>query len=145
MRYETQDKPVTTKHLTLGEISFIVEVPQAENFDEAVAMTGGLDALVSFFNSQVATNAKNVARAHARDYKIKLDEGQKLTEELRKELVAKIESKGQGLAHDYSPSAEAAGPSKAKKAAAFDEISALVSSGQEFSREQLFELLQKAK
>lgn len=144
MKFVEQEKPVSTKHDALGDISFKVEVPQAESMDEIVTMCGGVDAAKDFFNSQIATNAKNVARAHARTFTV--PEKTELTDEKKAELIAGIVKKGQDLSHDYSPAADTErGASKAKKAAAFDDIAALVSSGQDFTREQLFEMLQKAK
>lgn len=144
MKYVTQEKPVTTNHDKLGKIEFLVEVPQAENLEELKTMCGGEDALVNFGNSQIATNAKNAARAYARNYEVA--EGVELTDPKKAELAGQIGSKGQELAHDYSPATDAtAGPSKAKKAAAFDQIAALVESGKEFTKEELFSLLAAAK
>ena len=144
MRYEEQEKPVTTKHDKLGEISFKVEVPQATSLDEATTMCGGADALLAFVNSQIATNSKNVARAAARTFEVA--EGVTLDEATIEGLKKQIAEKGQTLAKNYSPATDTErGPSKAKKAAAYDQLAALVSSGKEFSKEQLMELLALAK
>ncbi|HEX9430579.1 MAG TPA: hypothetical protein VF944_09395 [Candidatus Bathyarchaeia archaeon] len=144
MLYVKQEKPVTTKHEKLGDISFEVEVPQPQDLEELKVACGGEANLVEFACGQIATNAKNVARAYARGFEVPKDVT--LTPEKIAEFVAQIAKRGQELAHDYSPAAEGAGgPSKAKKAAAYDQIAALVESGQEFTKEQLFSLLQQAK
>lgn len=142
MLYVEQEKPVTTKHEVLGDISFKVESPAAQNLDEAKTMAGGEAALVEFFNSQVATNSKNAARAYARGFEVAKD----TPADKYPELIAKIAAKGQELAKNYSPASDTErGPSKAKKAAAFDQISQLMDSGKEFTREELFALLAAAK
>lgn len=146
MLYVKQEKPVTTNHEKLGKIEFEVEVPQAQNLSELTQMAGGEQNLVEFVNGQIATNAKNAARAYARNFTVpELKDGQApYTEDQLKSFVGEIETKGQTLARDYSPATDTErGPSKAKKAAAFDQVAALVGSGQEFTREQLMELLQK--
>lgn len=142
MKLVQQERPVATNHPVLGKIEFLVEVPQAESLEEATTMAGGTDALVAFFNSQVATNAKNAARAYARG----ADIPKETPEAEHAGLKAGIETKGQQLARDYSPSADTErGPSKAKKAAAFDNLKALVDSGTEFTLEQLQSILAAAK
>lgn len=144
MKAVLQDKPVTTNHEKLGKIEFPVEVMQVETDEEMVTDAGGADALKDFYNGNRATNAKNAARAYARNYEV--PEGTDLTPEKIAELKAEITAKGQKLALDYTPSADTErGPSKAKKAAAFDDIAALVQSGKEFSLEELQSLLAKAK
>lgn len=142
MKYVLQEKSVTTNHDKLGKIEFKVEVPQAETIEEVRTMVGGDDNLIAFFNSQVATNAKNTARAYARGYEV----AEGTPTDAYAGLVESIATKGQSLARDYSPATDTErGPSKSKKAAAFDSIAALVQSGQEFTKEQLFALLQSAK
>lgn len=142
MLYVQQEKPVTTQHEKLGKVEFLVEVPQAQTLEEAKTMCGGEEALVSFVNSQIATNSKNAARAYARNYEVA--EGTDAA--TYPSLVKQIEEKGQSLARDYSPAADTErGPSKAKKAQAFDNIAALVQSGREFTKEELFKLLESAK
>lgn len=142
MKYVLQEKPVTTNHEKLGKIEFQVEVPQAETIEEVLTMVGGNENLITFFNGQVATNAKNTARAYARGYEV----AEGTAADTFPSLVSNIETKGQSLARDYSPATDTErGPSKAKKAAAFDNIAALVQSGKEFTKEELFSLLQFAK
>ena len=144
MRYELQEKPVTTAHEKLGKIEFQVEVPQATSLEEAKTMCGGEEELVTFVNSQIATNSKNTARAYARTYEVAKEV--ELTDELVEQLRAQIAEKGQELARSYSPSTDTErGPSKAKKAQKFDEIAALVSSGQDFTKEELLQLLNLSK
>jgi hypothetical protein len=142
MKFVQQEKPVTTEHKPLGKIEFAVEVPQAETVEEVLTMVGGNENLIAFFNGQVATNAKNTARAYARGYDVA--EGTDPT--TFPTIISSIVTKGQSLARDYSPATDTErGPSKAKKAAAFDNIAALVQSGKEFTKEELFALLQQAK
>lgn len=144
MKAVLQEKPVTTNHEKLGKIEFPVEVMQVETEEEMKNDAGGIEALIAFYNGQRATNAKNAARAYARGYEV--PEGTDLTPDKITELVGQIKEKGQKLALDYTPSADTErGPSKAKKAAAFDEIATLVSSGKEFTMEELQSLLAKAK
>lgn len=140
-KYILQKKPVTTDHPKLGKIEFQVETPEAETLAEAITMCGGESDLVSFVNSQIATNAKNTARAYARTY----DVAEGTDKDTFEAIKAQIAVKGQSLAKDYTPSADTErGPSKAKKAQAFDNIAALVQSGKEFTKEELFALLQQA-
>lgn len=138
MKFVQQEKPVTTKHEKLGDISFNVEVAEVETQEEMIQDAGGIDALILFYNGQKATNAKNAARAYARNFEV-ADGADPATYET---LKAQIATKGQQLARDYSPSTDTErGPSKAKKAAAFDSVAALVNSGKEFTREELMALL----
>lgn len=144
MKYMEQDKPVTTDHSKLGKIEFKVEVGEVQDQEEMVKDAGGVESLLAFYNGQRATNAKNTARAYARNYEVA--EGTELDEATITRLRNEIAAKGQQLARDYSPATDTErGPSKAKKAQAFDQIQALVASGSDFTREQLFELLQAAK
>jgi hypothetical protein len=144
MKAVPQEKPVTTNHEKLGKIEFPVEVMEVESREEMVTDAGGEEALQSFYNGQRATNAKNAARAYARNFEV--PDGTELTDEKIAELKAEIVAKGQKLALDYTPSADTErGPSKAKKAAAFDDIAALVNSGKEFTMDELQNLLAKAK
>lgn len=144
MKYVEQDKPVTTDHSKLGKIEFKVEVGEVQDQEEMVKDAGGVESLLAFYNGQRATNAKNTARAYARNYEVA--EGTELDEATITRLRNEIAAKGQQLARDYSPATDTErGPSKAKKAQAFDQIQALVASGGDFTREQLFELLQAAK
>lgn len=133
MRFVASEKPITTKHAKLGELSVNVEVPQCDSMAEVVTYCGGEDAALAFFNSQIETNAKNGGRVVLRD----LPDNANIDE-------AKV--KVQNVVKEYAPRAGGdRTPGKAKKAAAFDEVAALVNSGQEFTREQLLELLAKAK
>lgn len=144
MKYVEQEKPVTTDHEKLGKIEFKVEVGEVQSLDEMVKDAGGEDNLIAFFNGQRATNAKNTARAYARNYEVA--DGITLDEATITRIRGEIATKGQSLARDYSPATDTErGPSKAKKAQAFDQIQALVTSGAEFTKEQLFALLQQAK
>ncbi len=144
MKYIEQEKAVSTDHPKLGKIEFKVEVGEVQDGDEMTKDVGGLESQLAFYNSQRSTNAKNVARAYARNFEVA--EGTVLDEATVTRLKAEIAAKGQSLARDYSPATDTErGPSKSKKAAAFDQIQALVASGGEFTREQLFELLQAAK
>lgn len=132
MKFIQSKKPITTKHDKLGEISVSVEVPQVESLDEFIQFAGGPDSALEFINSQIETNAKNGGRAALRNLaeNVNMDEAK---------------TKIQGIVKEYAPSAGSREPSKAKKAQALDNIAALVNSGQEFTREQLLELLASAK
>jgi len=144
MKFVLQDKAVTTDHPKLGKIEFKVEVGEVQDVEEMIKDCGGAENAVAFYNGQRATNAKNTARAYARNYEVA--EGVELTDEVKASLVKAVQEKGQSLARDYSPATDTErGPSKAKKAQAFDQIAALVSSGTEFTKEQLFALLAQAK
>lgn len=142
MRYVQAEKPVTTQHEKLGKVEFVVEVPEAQSLDEAKQQCGGEEALLAFYNSNVATNAKNAARAYARTFEV----AEGTDPSGFGALIGQITTEGQRLARDYSPAADTErGPSKAKKAAAFDQVAALLNSGQEFTREDLLAMLAKAK
>lgn len=132
MKYVKSDKPITTKHEKLGELSVEVEAPQYESVEEFVQHAGGADSALDYINGCVETNAKNVGRAALRN----LPENAVLAE-----AVPKI----QASVRDYAPTGGSREPAKAKKVAAFDSIKALAESGQEFTREQLLELLAAAK
>lgn len=133
MKFVKSDKPVTTKHAKLGDISVDVEVPQVESVDEAVQYCGGNDGFLEFMNSCIETNAKNGGRAALRN----LPENANMDE---------ARPKVQQIVKEYAPATGGdRAPSKAKKAAAFDNIASLVQSGQEFTKEQLLELLMAAK
>jgi hypothetical protein len=133
MKFVKSDKPVSTTHAKLGDISVDVEVPQAESSTEAIAFCGGEDGFLAFFNSCIETNAKNGGRAALRN----LPEDANLDE-------ARV--KIQGIVKDYAP--QAGGdrqPSVKKKAAAFDAVKAKIESGAEFTREELLAMLADAK
>jgi len=133
MKFVKSDKPITTKHPKLGEISIDVEVPQCETVEELIAFCGGNDGLLEFGNSQIETNAKNGGRAALRN----LPENANM-DEARPKVIQ--------IVKEYAPAAGGdRAPSKAKKAQAFDSVKALVESGQEFTKEQLLELLAQAK
>lgn len=133
MKFVKSEKPVTTKHPKLGEISIDVEVPQVESIEEFVTFAGGTDGALEFINSQIETNAKNGGRAALRN----LPENANMDE---------ARPKVQQIVKEYAPQAGGdRAPSKAKKAAAFDNIAQLVNSGQEFTKEQLLEMLAAAK
>jgi hypothetical protein len=142
MDYVEQEKAVSTKHPKLGDVEFKVKVPQATSLAELTTLCGGEDGLRDFANAAISTNAKNAARAYARNYEVADGTDPNTFPALISALVTKAQDKAQ----NYDPSTDAAaGPSKAKKAAAFDELSALVQSGKEFTKEDLFALLSKAK
>lgn len=144
MKFVLQEKPVSTDHPKLGKVEFKVEVGEVQSIDEMVSDCGGAENAVAFYNGQRATNAKNTARAYARNYEVA--EGVELTDETKAALIKQVSEKGQSLAKDYSPATDTErGPSKAKKAQAFDQIAALVGSGKEFTKEELFALLNQAK
>src|SRR5215203_1324321 len=133
MKFVKADKPVTTKHAKLGEISVDVEVPELESIDEFVQFAGGNDGALEFINNAVATAAKNGGRAalHNADENANVDA-----------LKADIAS----IVKDYTPrSGGERSPIKTKKLAAFDNIKALVESGAELTREQLLEMLALSK
>ena len=132
MKFIKSEKPVTTKHAKLGEISIDVEVPQVESMDEFVTFCGGADSALEFVNSQIETNAKNGGRAALRN----LPENANLDE---------ARPKIQGVVKEYQPQAGGKGPTVKARAQAFDSVKALVESGQEFTKEQLLELLAAAK
>lgn len=142
MKLVAQEKPVGTKHEVLGEFSFAVEVPEFDSLEEAATACGGEAELLKFFNGQVSVNAKNTARAYARSYEVA--EGTPTSE--HETIRAAIAAKGQELARSYTPSSDSErGPSKAKKAAVFDQIAALAASGQSISPEQLAALINLGK
>lgn len=133
MKFVKSDKPITTKHAKLGDLSIDVEVPQMESVEELIQFCGGNDGLLEFCNSQIETNAKNGGRAALRN----LPENANM-DEARPKIM--------GIVKDYTPQSSGdKAPSAKKKAAAFDDIATLVNSGQEFTKEQLLELLSKAK
>lgn len=140
--YVKQETPVTTKHDVLGDIAFNIETGHVESVEAAQNDAGGAQGLVDRYNSQRDTGAKNAARAFARNFPV-ADGTDPAT---YPELVRTIEVSGQAIARDYNPAAESErGPSKAKKAAGFDAISAMLESGQDISREALFAILAGAK
>lgn len=144
MKFVLQDKAVTTDHPKLGKIEVKVEVAEVESLEEMVQDAGGIDNLQAFYNGQRATNAKNAGRAYARNFEVA--EGTTLDEATKASLHKQISDKVQQLARDYSPATDTErGPSKAKKAQAFDQLQALVNSGAEITKEQLFALLAQAK
>jgi hypothetical protein len=152
MRFVKSETAVTTKNSKLAavlramatlpdgvtldgeEVGVSVEVPEVDGgVAELVKFHGGEQGLVDFCNAQYATNAKNGARAPLRV----LTETSNLAE-----AIPTI----QAIAKEYVPQAGSnRGPSKAKKLIAFDNIKSRVESGQEFTREQLLELLAEAK
>lgn len=134
MKFVKADKPITApSHKTLGELSIEVEVPQVESMEELVQFCGGEQNAIDFFNGAIETNAKNGGRAALRNAPADAN-----VEELKAKVI--------DLVRKYSPEASAErGPSKAKKAESFDAVKALVESGQDFTREQLLELLAKAR
>lgn len=132
MKFIKSEKPVTTNHLKLGEIKIEVEVPQLENLEEAKTFCGGEDGLLEFLNSQIETNAKNGGRAALRG----LPENANLDE---------ARPKIQSIVKGYAPQTGPRGESQKSRAQKFDSIKALVESGQEFTREQLLEMLAAAK
>lgn len=133
MRFVAAEKPITTTHAKLGELKIdSPEVPQVESPEEAVTFCGGAEGFLEFFNNAVETAAKNGGRAALRGLAddANLDEAYaKIRDSVRK----------------YAPAQGPREPSKAKKAETYDAISALVNSGTEFTKEQLLELLGKAK
>jgi hypothetical protein len=133
MKFIKADKPITTNHKKHGEISLEVEVPQIESMEEFVSLCGGNDGAIEFVNNAIETASKNGGRAALRNA---ADDAN--LDELKTRVL--------GIVKDYTPQTGGdKAPSKAKKAAAFDDVKALVESGQEFTKEQLLELLSKAK
>lgn len=130
MKFVTAENPVTTKHPKLGEISITVEVPQVESVEEAVKFCGGDDGFLEYFNNAIETSAKNGGRAALRN----LPENANLDE---------ARPKIQSIVKEYAPSSSGERKVSAKKT--LDSVRSLVESGQEFTREQLLELLMKAK
>ena len=139
MKLVQQEKPVGTKHETLGEFSFPVEVPQFESITEAATACGGEDKLLNFVNGQVSVNAKNVARAYARSFEVPEGTPESQFQSIRDGVAAKA----QELSRSYTPSSESeAGPSKTKKAQAFDQLAALAAQqGGTLTREQIESLI----
>ncbi len=133
MKFVKADKPVTTNHKKHGEISVEVEVARMESLAEVVTFCGGEDGALEFFNNASETAAKNGGRAALRNAK---DDAN--LDEVKQNVIAVV--------RDYTPQTGGdKAPSKAKKAVAFDQVKALVESGQEFTREQLLEMLGAAK
>lgn len=133
MRFVTANKPVTTTHKDLGELSTAVEVPQLDSMEEFVTFCGGNDGALEFINNAVETAAKNGGRATLRNAAKDAD-------------VAKVYEDTRRVVKEYTPRTGGdKAPSKAKKIAVLDSVTALVESGQEFTRDQLLELLAKAK
>ena len=133
MKFIKAEKPVSTNHKTLGEIKVDVEVPQMESIEEFTQFAGGNDSALAFINNAIETNAKNGGRAALRNAP---------ETAVLDQLVPKV----QQIVREYAPqSGGDRSPSKAKKAQAFDSIATLVSSGKEFSREELLALLEQAK
>lgn len=133
MKFVKSEKPIKTTHAKLGELSVDVEVPQMDSVEEFIQFCGGNDGALEFVNSQIETNAKNGGRAALRN----LPENANMDE---------ARPKIQGIVKDYTPQSSGdRQPSTKKKAAVLDDIASLVNSGQEFTKEQLLELLAKAK
>lgn len=133
MKFVKADKPITTNHKKHGEISLEVEVPRVESVEELVTFCGGNDGLLEFANNAIETAAKNGGRATLRNAP---DDAN----------IDELKTRTVGIVKDYTPQTGGdKAPSKAKKAAAFDSVKALVESGQEFTREQLLEMLAAAK
>jgi hypothetical protein len=133
MKFVKADKPITTKHKTHGEISLDVEVPNVESLEEFVTLCGGNDGALEFVNNAIETAAKNGGRAALRNA---ADDAN--LDELKTRTI--------DIVKNYTPQTGGdKAPSKAKKAQAFDSVKALVESGQEFTREQLLEMLSAAK
>lgn len=133
MKFIKADKPISTKHEKLGEISVEVEVPQVENYDEFVQLAGSADNALAWLNNNLETAAKNGGRAALRN----LADDANL-----EEAVPRI----QALVKEYKPQQ---GTSQTtivrKKAATLDSIAALVESGEELTKEKLLEMLAAAK
>lgn len=110
-----------------------VDVPQAESLQEAVNWAGGEQAVLDVFNSQVATSAGNLARAHMRNAADDAD-------------PAEIEQAAKGKARDFVPeTASTRGPSQKEKVQRFDKLAELVKSGQDLDRDAILALLEAAK
>lgn len=133
MKWIKTEKPVATKHPKLGDLSVEVEVPQVESVADFITFCGGEDGAVAFVNSNIETNAKNGGRAALRNAPEDSN-----VEELKKKVF--------DIVRDYAPrDGGDRQPGKAKKAAAFDSIKALVESGKEFTREELLAMMESAK
>lgn len=131
MKLVKSEAPVTTTHKKFGELSVIVEYPEAESLQDAVNMHGGEDNLLRFINSSHETSARNVARPYLRG----------LPEETTD--LEQAYGKARSLAANWSPrseTGEARSTNKAK-AARLDELKAMVTSGKTLSHKELLEFL----
>jgi hypothetical protein len=132
MRFVKAEKPVTTTHAKLGELSVEVEVPQLESLEELAQFAGSADAALVFVNNAIETAAKNGARAMLRNAPEDAN---------REELTGKVQT----TSKEYAPSQASRGESQKAKAQKLDSVRDLVTSGKEFTREELMALLEGAK
>lgn len=132
MRFVKAEKPVTTTHAKLGELSVEVEVPQLESLEELAQFAGSADAALVFVNNAIETAAKNGARAMLRNAPEDAN---------REELTSKVQT----TSKEYAPSQASRGESQKAKAIKLDSVRDLVTSGKEFTREELMALLEGAK
>jgi hypothetical protein len=132
MKFVKAEKPVTTTHAKLGDLSVDVEVPQVESLEEFSQFAGGNDNAVAFINNAIETAAKNGGRAMLRNAAEDAD---------KTELFAKVQS----TTRDYTPGTAQRGVSQKAKAASYDAVKELVESGKEFTKEELLALLAASK
>lgn len=132
MRFVKSDKPIGTKHAKLGEIEVDVEFPQVDSLDEFIQFAGGQQEALDYINSAVETAAKNGGRAALRNLAENAD-------------IAVARPKIQAIVKEYTPQSSGERAPSKKKAAAFDNVAALIESGKEFSREDLLAILAAAK
>lgn len=132
MRFVKAEKAITTTHPKLGELSIEVEVPQLDSIDELGQFAGSSDAALQFVNNAIETAAKNGARAILRN----------APEDAN---VEELTAKAQSTSKDYAPSQASRGESVKAKAQKLDSVRDLVTSGKEFTREELMALLEGAK
>jgi hypothetical protein len=104
MKFVKAEKPVTTTHAKLGDLSVDVEVPQVESLEEFSQFAGGNDNAVAFINNAIETAAKNGGRAMLRNAAEDAD---------KTELFAKVQS----TTRDYTPGTAQRGVSQKAKAA----------------------------
>lgn len=132
MKFVKAEKPVTTTHAKLGELSVDVEAPQVESLAEFEQFAGGPDNAVAFINNAIETAAKNGGRAMLRNAAADAD---------KDALFEKVKS----TVRDYTPGTAQRGVSQKAKAASYDAVKELVQSGKEFTKEELLALLEASK
>ena len=132
MKFVKAEKPVTTTHAKLGDLSVDVEVPQVESLEEFSQFAGGNDNAVAFINNAIETAAKNGGRAMLRNAAADAD---------KDALFDKVKS----TTRDYTPGTAQRGVSQKAKAASYDAVKELVESGKEFTKEELLALLAASK
>lgn len=132
MKFVKAEKPVTTTHEKLGELSVDVEAPQIESLEEFAQFAGSVDNAVAFINNAIETAAKNGGRAMLRNAAADADK-----ESLFAKVIAAV--------RDYTPGTAQRGVSQRAKAQSYDAVKELVESGKEFTKEELLALLAASK